>query len=276
MADGCVALDPGPVLPSRRPSRAGVGGPAARSRAQRPHLVPVEFDAVDGGVADPAGSDAAAVDAAADIPPPPPGGRARERDRDDQLAVLFEEHYTGLCRLAWLILGDRGAAEEAVSEAFLRTYTGFFRIRRPERAQWYLRRAVVNQCRSRQRRLVTEDRGNRVVQGGDDGRSRATDPAGAPEALAVLAAVHALPPRQRAAVVLRYYEDLSEAEIASTLGCSAGTVKSQLSKARATLALALAETDPAAPPAPVPPAAPRDAASGVPAAVEHPGTGEDR
>lgn len=155
-------------------------------------------------------------------------------DRDRLVSDLFDLHYAGLCRLACLLLGDQAAAEEAVQEAFVRTYSGWWRVRHPERAQWYLRAAVVNQCRSRSRRRASEDRGNRSVwtdQGSrDDGHH---DP---DEALAVLAAVRALPPRQRAAVVLRYYEDLSEADVASVLGCTVGTVKSQLSKARAALA----------------------------------------
>jgi RNA polymerase sigma-70 factor (sigma-E family) len=164
----------------------------------------------------------------------------RERNRDQQIGALFDEHYAGLCRLAALLLGDRAAAEEAVQEAFLSTYAGWWRIRRPERAQWYLRRAVVNQCRSRQRRRVSEDRGNRIVHHSDDLPPRSgEDPAAVIEAMAIADAVRALPPRQREAVVLRYYEDLSEADIAAVLGCSTGTVKSQLSKARASLATQL-------------------------------------
>ncbi len=154
--------------------------------------------------------------------------------RDEQVSALFDDHYEGLCRLASLLLGDRSAAEEAVQEAFVRTFAGWRRIRQPERAQWYRRRAVVNQCRSRQRRRVTEDRGNRLVHATDDGAAPA-DPASSVEVLMVLEAVRGLPPRQREAVVLRYYEDLPEAEIAAALGCSVGTVKSQLAKARATL-----------------------------------------
>jgi RNA polymerase sigma-70 factor (sigma-E family) len=157
--------------------------------------------------------------------------------RDALIGRLFDEHYPGLCRLAALLLGDRAAAEEAVQEAFLRTYAGWWRIRRPEQARWYLRRAVVNQCRSRQRRRVSEDRGNRVVHASERDSAAARDePGRRTEALVIADAVRALPPRQREAVVLRYFEDLSEADIATVLGCSEGTVKSQLSKARTTLA----------------------------------------
>lgn len=167
--------------------------------------------------------------------------------RDDAVVALYREHYAGLCRLAAMLLGDATAAEEVVQEAFLRTFAGWRRIRQPDRARWYLRAAVVNLCRSRARRRVSEDRGNRQAVTGDpegpgvfagphgDGATVAAATEHVGDAVTVLAAVRALPPRQRAAVVLRYYEDLSEADIAATLGCAPGTVKSQLAKARAAL-----------------------------------------
>ncbi len=162
--------------------------------------------------------------------------------REAAVAELFDTHYAGLCRLATLLLDDRGQAEEAVQEAFLRTFVGWRRLRHPERAGAYLRAAVVNQCRSRGRRRVTEERGNRSVwvESVDPVESGAERTG---EVLAVLDAVRALPARQREAVVLRYYADLSEAEVADALGCSAGTVKSQLFKARATLSRLLGGPD---------------------------------
>lgn len=167
--------------------------------------------------------------------------------RDEAVAALFDEHYGGLCRLATLLLDDASVAEEAVQDAFLRTFAGWRRLRHPERARWYLRAAVVNQCRSRMRRRVVEDRGNRTVWaaelasavGGEPAASRsasAAGPEGADDVVVVLEAVRRLPPRQREAVVLRYYEDLGEREVARALGCSVGTVKSQLAKARHALA----------------------------------------
>jgi RNA polymerase sigma-70 factor (sigma-E family) len=155
--------------------------------------------------------------------------------RDAAVAALFDAHYTGLCRLATLLLDDPGQAEEAVQEAFLRTFVGWRRLRHPERAHAYLRAAVVNQCRSRGRRRTTEQRKNRVVWAGVEQDAGSVDVERTGDVLAVLDAVRSLPARQREAVVLRYYADLSEADVARALGCSAGTVKSQLSKARATL-----------------------------------------
>jgi len=165
-------------------------------------------------------------------------------DRDEQIANLFVTHYDGLCRLAALLLHDRGGAEEVVQEAFLRTFSSWWRIRHLERAHWYLRTAVINQCRSRLRRRTTEDRSNRTIYATNPERlamgGSGTDGAGASDdALVVLDAVRGLPPRQRETVILRYYEDLPEAEIARLLSCSVGTVKSQLAKARASLSSAL-------------------------------------
>jgi RNA polymerase sigma-70 factor (sigma-E family) len=168
--------------------------------------------------------------------------------RDAAVVALFDAHYAGLCRLATLLLDDPGQAEEAVQEAFLRTFVGWRRLRHPERAHAYLRAAVVNQCRSRGRRRTTEQRGNRAIWSGVTEDVGWIDVERTGDVLAVLDAVRSLPTRQREAVALRYYGDLSEAEVAQALGCSVGTVKSQLSKARATLAKRLlegAETAPA-------------------------------
>ena len=161
--------------------------------------------------------------------------------RDRAVAALFDAHYAGLCRLATLLLDDPGQAEEAVQEAFLRTFVGWRRLRHPEHAGAYLRAAVVNQCRSRGRRRVTEQRGNRTVWAGTEDGAGEADVERAGDVLVVLDAVRTLPARQREAVVLRYYADLSEADVAEALGCAVGTVKSQLSKARATLARLLSD-----------------------------------
>ncbi|HXW35117.1 MAG TPA: SigE family RNA polymerase sigma factor [Acidimicrobiales bacterium] len=170
----------------------------------------------------------------------------RGASRDERITVLFEQHYTKLCRLAALLIGDAPAAEEVVQEAFLQTFAGWWRVRQPERAEFYLRAGVVNLCRTRLRRRASEDRGNRISW--DTSRPRSLpggseDPERAGDALDVLDAVRSLPDRQREAIVLRYYLDLPENEIASVLKCAVGTVKSQLSKAKATLARRLGESD---------------------------------
>jgi RNA polymerase sigma-70 factor (sigma-E family) len=162
-------------------------------------------------------------------------------ERDECVARLFDEHYRGLCRLAGILLSDSVGAEEVVQEAFLKTFSGWWRVRHPERAQWYLRTSVVNLCRSRLRRRWTEERGNRTWSATDLSPD-ADESEKSDESLFLRRLVRDLPPRQREAVVLRYYEDLSEAEIARTLGCAVGTVKSQLAKARRSLSKALEDS----------------------------------
>jgi len=171
----------------------------------------------------------------------------RPSGRDAVVVELFDRHYASLCRLGTVILGDAAAAEEVVQDAFARTLSGWWRLRRQERAPAYLRAAVVNGCRSRLRRRSTEDRGNRVVWAGDVQRLGHPPAAPVEDVVVVLDAVRALPRRQREAVILRYYADLSETDVADALGCSVGTVKSQLAKARATLARELAGLLPGSP-----------------------------
>jgi RNA polymerase sigma-70 factor (sigma-E family) len=161
-------------------------------------------------------------------------------DADEQVERLFASEYAGLCRLATLLVGDRHRGEEIVMEAFLRTFTSWRRLRDRDAAPAYLRRAVVNIARSQLRRRLVEWRANARSHSAEQTRDTRSEPLHLDP---VLQAVQALPSRQRAAVVLRYYADLPEAEIAATLGCSAGTVKSQLAKARKTLAARLTEED---------------------------------
>jgi RNA polymerase sigma-70 factor (sigma-E family) len=157
------------------------------------------------------------------------------------LEEIFDAQYARLCRLARVIVGDPATAEEIVMEAFLRTLVGWRRIRDLSRVEAYLQRAVVNGCRSATRRRVTEQRANAAV----GARAAIDSEVGAAEryvaADAVLRAVRELPHRQRAAVVLRFYSDLTEEQTAAALGCSVGTVKSQVAKAKRTLARVLTE-----------------------------------
>ena len=159
-------------------------------------------------------------------------------DREEVVGRLFDAHYPSLRSLALVMLGDASAAEEVASEVFVKAFSGWRRFRSIEHPPSYLRAMVVNECRSRIRRRQVEERVNeeelrhaRVASPADE---RIGD-------LDLLAAVRSLPPRQRACVVLRYMEDLPDREIAETLGCSIGTVKSQLFKARAKLERELAD-----------------------------------
>lgn len=170
------------------------------------------------------------------------GGGLMERSevqRDREIAAMFDQHYGPMCRLAYVILGDSAIAEELVMEAFLKTFSGWWRIRDRTHIDAYLRRAVVNLCRSRIRRKAIESRVNATFHSREQVVAPAWDPERHETSRLVWKAIRGLPERQRAAVVLRYFEDLPEAEIAEALQCSVGTVKSQLSKARAKLERAL-------------------------------------
>ena len=183
--------------------------------------------------------------------------------REDQIRKLFEERYIPLCRLAAMLLDDASSAEEVVQEAFVRLYSSWWRIRKFEAAPAYLRTIVMNLCRSRLRHKRVQFNAERVMvadmhtdsrlaaDGENSGAGRSVSPGGeyagrdesegVADMMQVANAVSALPPRQKAVTVLRYWDDLPESEIATVLGCSVGTVKSQLSKARGTLAGLLEE-----------------------------------
>ncbi|MEA2461556.1 MAG: hypothetical protein QOH90_1733 [Actinomycetota bacterium] len=163
--------------------------------------------------------------------------RAASRQRDRQVARLFDDSYRSLRGLAFVMLGDASAAEEVVMEAFEKAFSGWNRFRSLEHPHAYLRQIVVNLCRSRFRRQKVEGRVNALVHRGE----RAPAPPDHESRLDLWAAVRELPERQRACVVLRYLEDMQEQEVADVLDCSVGTVKSQLFKARAKLERALGE-----------------------------------
>lgn len=152
----------------------------------------------------------------------------------EALRVAFEDHYARLLRLAVLLSGRVDTAEDLVQDAYVRAAPKLESLE-PTRVGPYLRSVVVNQWKNRVRRLALERRLARSLRGSgvatDD-----VDPRGS-----VWVAILRLPVRQRATVVLKYYEDLSEREIASVLGCSVGTVKSQLSKATRKLRRELAD-----------------------------------
>jgi RNA polymerase sigma-70 factor (sigma-E family) len=154
----------------------------------------------------------------------------------DSLRHVFEAHYPGLVRFCTLVSGDPHVAEDLAQEAFVRAADRLDGVDR-ERVGAYLRRAAVNIWRNRLRRMAVERRA----------RARSSEPPPdrpSPEERDVLwHAVRRLPAGQRACLVLRYYEDLSERETAEVLGCSPGTVKSQTSRALARLRKELTDED---------------------------------
>lgn len=151
------------------------------------------------------------------------------------LADLYRENRASLIRMARLLVDTPEAAEDAVHDAFLGTARNLGSLRDPDAALGYIRRAVVNRSRSQLRRRRTAREHLRVAE--PDVAPPADDAVLlAEEHREVLAALDTLPPRQREVLVLRYWSDLSEAQIAEALGISRGTVKSQASRAIAALA----------------------------------------
>jgi len=146
---------------------------------------------------------------------------------------VYAAHYPTLVRLAYLTTGSVAAAEDVAQDAFAEWLRRWSDVRDPEQ---YLRRAVVSRCTSWVRRRVLE---RRVLERQHDAASLRTDPRPAkpPDAdtAAVRVALVRLNPRQRAAVFLRFYLDLPEADIAAALGCRPGTVKSLLHRSLAVL-----------------------------------------
>lgn len=151
---------------------------------------------------------------------------------EDLLENLYALHYARLLRFAYLLSGGRGA-EDLVQEAFLRALRRWRREAAPETfwpwVQKTLLRLHLNALRRARRELVSLQR-----LGGWREPAEGTEPA--PE---VIDALRGLPPRQRAAVVLRYFEDLPEAEVAARLGCRLGTAKALLHQARRRLRVEL-------------------------------------
>lgn len=156
---------------------------------------------------------------------------------DEALEQLYAAHWRRLVRLSVLLVRDAGLAEELVQDAFVAVHSQWSRLRDPDRALAYLRQAVVNRSRSALRHRAVVERHARSIRPVD-----VPDPA--PATLrreAVLDAMRALPARQREVLALRYYLDLSEAEIAETLGISRGAVKSHASRGAAALRRLLEE-----------------------------------
>jgi len=144
-----------------------------------------------------------------------------QEGRSDQFDAFYREQAPGMVRLAFLLTGGSGAAEELVQEAFFQVHRRWESIEHPAA---YLRTAVVHGAASHRRRRDLE------LAKGYERRSEAIDGLAEPSD-DLRAALARLPDRQRAAVVLRYYEDLPDAEIASLLGCRVPAVKSLLHRA---------------------------------------------
>jgi RNA polymerase sigma-70 factor (sigma-E family) len=146
---------------------------------------------------------------------------------------IYQTQYKSLVRLALLLVHDVPTAEEVVQEAFMAMHTASRRLRDTEKALSYLRQAVVNKSRSVLRHRTVVDKN--APKPAPDEPSAEHGALAAIERNAVIVALRALPDRQREALVLRYYGDLSEAQIATAMGISRGAVKSHTARGMSAL-----------------------------------------
>lgn len=151
---------------------------------------------------------------------------------EDEFRCFTAARWPGLVRTAYLLTGDLGHAEDLAQTTLIKAYRSWNRVRRVDDIDAYVRKILVNANRSRFRSKRPVEYSVAMVPE----HHAAPDASRAIEERDVLfAALAGLPPRQRAIVVLRYWEDLAEGDVAALLGCSVGTVKSQASRALAKL-----------------------------------------
>lgn len=152
--------------------------------------------------------------------------RERVNEAVDQapagFVALYREQYGAMVRLAYLLTDSKAIAEELVQDAFVRVYQRWAHV---DNGPAYLRRAVVNACRSHHRRRFLQRRHP----------AEPPPPVEMPEPDGMWELLAGLSPRRRAALVLRFYEDLPVRDIAEALGCSSGTVKSLIHRGLAQL-----------------------------------------
>jgi RNA polymerase sigma factor (sigma-70 family) len=154
---------------------------------------------------------------------------------------MYGDHYCDLVRLAWLLVQDVTTAEEVVQDSFVAMYTAWRRLRDSDRALAYLRHSVVDRSRSVRR--------HRALAGRQAFQPRSGMPSAELSALlplehvAVVRALRSLPVRQREALALKYYGNLSEAQVASAMGVSQRAVKRNMASAIAALRVVV-EIDP--------------------------------
>ena len=162
-----------------------------------------------------------------------PSGTRVGWSADRAVTELYSVHYRALVRLAALLVRDTATAEEVVQDAFVAMHGGWQRLRDAENALAYLRQAVVNRSRSVLRHRTVVDKN--LQKAPPDMPSAEHGALVQLERSAVVDALRKLPDRQREAIVLRYYADFSEAEIASAMKISRGAVKSHTARGMAAL-----------------------------------------
>jgi RNA polymerase sigma-70 factor (sigma-E family) len=164
---------------------------------------------------------------------------SRSHSAAHAVTALYEAHALGLVRLAVLMTGDQGSAEDIVQDAFLGLYRRWDRLTDLPHPLAYLRASVLNGCRTALRRRSRAERAHylsEVPSESAEARALLSE-----EQRAVARAIRSLPDRQREALVLRYYLNMSEADTAEAMRVSRGTVKSATSRALAAVGRRLKE-----------------------------------
>ena len=156
---------------------------------------------------------------------------AAEADR--AITAMYHAEYRSLVRMSAVLLGDVGTAEEVVQDSFVAVHGAWPRLRDADKALHYLRRSVLNRSRSVLRHRIVVDK--HLPAREPDMPSAEQSAITQIERSAVVAALRTLPGRQREALVLRYYLDLSEEEVAAAMGISRGAVKSHTARGKAAL-----------------------------------------
>jgi RNA polymerase sigma-70 factor (sigma-E family) len=165
-------------------------------------------------------------------------------EAERHVTALYQAHALSLARLALLMLGDQAEAQDVVQDAFLGLYRRWGALASADAAPGYLRVSVLNGCRTalRRRSRPTVYLGGTIYADAEEQLESAEALAiHTEEQRAVIAAVRRLPPRQREALVLRYYLDMTEDQAAQAMRVSRGTVKSATSRAIAAVGRILKE-----------------------------------
>jgi RNA polymerase sigma-70 factor (sigma-E family) len=152
---------------------------------------------------------------------------------DEAVTVLYQAHYAVLVRAAALLIGDLAAAEDVVQDSFVAMHRAWWRLRDTNKALPYLRRSVINRSRSAVRHRVVTDRHPPMLVPEPPSAEEVVLAAGGQSL--VLAALSALPCRQREVLVLRFYADLSEEQIAAAMGITGDAVNAHTAQARDSL-----------------------------------------
>jgi RNA polymerase sigma-70 factor (sigma-E family) len=176
---------------------------------------------------------------AVDLPGSAPPRRDVGAGAEAAVTALYQAHALSLIRLAYIMLGDLPSCEDVVQEAFYGLYRRWDRLKDPSGALYYVRASVLNGCRSALRRQAVRRRGlayqpsaasaEAVVLSGEEREE-------------VIRALGRLPHRQREVLVLRFYSELSDEEIARVMGIRQSTVRSAAHRALETLGRALSQT----------------------------------